>query len=188
MEFVVAKEKDLERMCEITKMAKNQLKKMGLDQWQKGYPSREVWIQDIEDGCAYLAVEDGQILGVFAFQTTPDVSYGELSGASSEESSADIKKRVSAARDIQLERYKNDGVLFNSRLSAPLIDKYCVLDSEAKELLKAAFDSLGLSARSYHKILKVSRTIADLEDSDVITSAHLSEALQYRGSSADDIM
>ena len=119
---------------------------------------------------------------------TPDVSYGELSGASSEESSADIKKRVSAARDIQLERYKNDGVLFNSRLSAPLIDKYCVLDSEAKELLKAAFDSLGLSARSYHKILKVSRTIADLEGSDVITSAHLSEALQYRGSSADDIM
>lgn len=122
------------------------------------------------------------------YADTPDVSYGELSGASSEESSADIKKRVSAARDIQLERYKNDGVLFNSRLSAPLIDKYCVLDSEAKELLKAAFDSLGLSARSYHKILKVSRTIADLEDSDVITSAHLSEALQYRGSSADDIM
>lgn len=80
MEFVVAKEKDLERMCEITKMAKNQLKKMGLDQWQKGYPSREVWIQDIEDGCAYLAVEDGQILGVFAFQTTPDVSYGEING------------------------------------------------------------------------------------------------------------
>mgnify|MGYP005762514867 FL=1 len=122
------------------------------------------------------------------YADTPDVSYGELSGASSEESSADIKKRVSAARDIQLERYKNDGVLFNSRLSAPLIDKYCVLDSEAKELLKAASDSLGLSARSYHKILKVSRTIADLEDSDVITSAHLSEALQYRGSSADDIM
>ena len=122
------------------------------------------------------------------YADTPHVSYGELSGASSEESSADIKKRVSAARDIQLERYKNDGVLFNSRLSAPLIDKYCVLDSEAKELLKAAFDSLGLSARSYHKILKVSRTIADLEDSDVITSAHLSEALQYRGSSADDIM
>ena len=122
------------------------------------------------------------------YADTPDVSYGELSGASSEESSADIKKRVSAARDIQLERYKNDGVLFNSRLSAPLIDKYCVLDSEAKELLKAAFDSLGLSARSYHKILKVSRTIADLEGSDVITSAHLSEALQYRGSSADDIM
>ena len=122
------------------------------------------------------------------YADTPDVSYGELSGASLEESSADIKKRVSAARDIQLERYKNDGVLFNSRLSAPLIDKYCVLDSEAKELLKAAFDSLGLSARSYHKILKVSRTIADLEGSDVITSAHLSEALQYRGSSADDIM
>ena len=122
------------------------------------------------------------------YADTPDVSYGELSGASLEESSADIKKRVSAARDIQLERYKNDGVLFNSRLSAPLIDKYCVLDSEAKALLKAAFDSLGLSARSYHKILKVSRTIADLEGSDVITSAHLSEALQYRGSSADDIM
>ena len=72
MEFVVAKEKDLERMCEITKMAKNQLKKMGLDQWQKGYPSREVWIQDIEDGCAYLAVEDGQIVG---FGDMDDTGY-----------------------------------------------------------------------------------------------------------------
>lgn len=80
MDFVVAKAKDLERMCEITKMAKNQLQRMGLDQWQKGYPSREVWIQDIEEGCAYLAVEDGQILGVFAFQTTPDISYGEING------------------------------------------------------------------------------------------------------------
>lgn len=81
MEFIVAKETYLERMCEITDMAKRQLRGLGLDQWQKGYPSREVWIQDIKDGCTYLAMEDGEVLGMFAFQTTPDPSYGVIDGA-----------------------------------------------------------------------------------------------------------
>lgn len=80
MEFVIAKEADLEAMCKITAQAKAQLRRLGLDQWQKGYPSKEVWEQDIIDEMAWLAVEEGQVLGVFAFQTTPDVSYGEIEG------------------------------------------------------------------------------------------------------------
>jgi ribosomal protein S18 acetylase RimI-like enzyme len=81
MEFRLAEQKDLDEMCRITEEAKEQLRRLGLDQWQKGYPSREVWEMDIEEQMAWLAVEEGQILGVFAFQVTPDISYGEIEGA-----------------------------------------------------------------------------------------------------------
>ncbi|MDO5589515.1 MAG: GNAT family N-acetyltransferase [Lachnospiraceae bacterium] len=81
MEFRIARKEDLERMCEITAQAKAGLKKMGLDQWQNGYPSREIWESDILNQCTYVAVEDGMILGVFAFETIPDVSYFEIDGA-----------------------------------------------------------------------------------------------------------
>ena len=121
------------------------------------------------------------------YADTPDVSYSDLSSSEKAESSADIKKRVTAARNIQLERYKDSGIFFNSRLTAPLMEKYCVLENDAESLLRDAFDSLGLSARSYHKILKVSRTIADLAGSEKITLDHLAEALQYRGFSSQDI-
>lgn len=80
MEFKVASYEHIDRMCEITEQAKSQLRRLGLDQWQKGYPSREVWMQDIEDKCTYLAMENGEILGMFAFQVTPDVSYKEIDG------------------------------------------------------------------------------------------------------------
>ncbi len=81
MEFRTASMEYIERMCEITEDAKRQLRSMGLDQWQKGYPSREVWLKDIQDGCTYLAVDDGEVQGIFAFQTTPDPSYEEIDGA-----------------------------------------------------------------------------------------------------------
>ena len=81
MEFRLAQEKDLENMCTITQQAKAQLKRLGVSHWQKGYPDREVWERDIQNRMAWLAVEGEQVLGVFAFQVTPDVSYGELEGA-----------------------------------------------------------------------------------------------------------
>lgn len=81
MEFKVASMEDLERMCEITEQAKRQLRELGLDQWQKGYPSREVWLQDIQEGCTYLAIMDEEVQGIFAFQTTPDPSYREIDGS-----------------------------------------------------------------------------------------------------------
>lgn len=122
------------------------------------------------------------------YADTPDVSYKDLNSSEKAESSKEIKKRVTAARNIQLERYKDSGIFFNSRLTTPLMEKYCVLEKDAEELLKEAFDSLNLSARSYHKILKVSRTIADLAGSEKISLEHLAEALQYRGFSSQDII
>ncbi len=114
------------------------------------------------------------------YAETPDVTYNDLNVKTRSESSSEIKKRVSAARAIQLERYKNDGIFFNSALSSSQTEKYCVLENDAAEIIKAAFDSLGLSARAYHKILKVSRTIADLDNSKKIRAEHIAEALQYR--------
>ena len=81
MEFVLAEQKYLEDMCRITDEAKAQLKRLGLDQWQKGYPCREVWEADIVNGVTWLAVENGKVLGAFAFQITPDPSYGVIDGA-----------------------------------------------------------------------------------------------------------
>ena len=78
MEFIKAKEEHLDRIWEMTGMAKAQLKNLGLDQWQTGYPSLEVWENDIAERMAYLAVEDGVILGAFAYQVTPDISYYEI--------------------------------------------------------------------------------------------------------------
>ncbi len=114
------------------------------------------------------------------YTETPDVTYNDLNSKAKTESSAEIKSRVSAARAIQLERYKNEGIFFNSALSASQTEKYCSLNKDAAELIKMAFDNLGLSARAYHKILKVSLTIADLAGSKKIKAEHVAEALQYR--------
>lgn len=96
------------------------------------------------------------------------------------ESSAEIRKRVIKARKIQVERYKDDGIFTNSELNSKLIDKYCVLDDNAKMLLKTAAMKYQLSGRKYSRILKLARTIADLNGSKDITSLHVSQALQYR--------
>jgi len=110
----------------------------------------------------------------------PAIKYKDLEAASDGESSADIRKRVEAAREIQLERFKRNNIFFNSQMSARQIRKYCQLDKGGKQLLENAFKRLSLSARSYNRILKVSRTIADLENSESIKEHHIAEALQYR--------
>jgi len=110
----------------------------------------------------------------------PPVNYEELSSGESGESSAQIKERVNRARQIQLDRYKNTAISCNAKLTAGLFQEVCAIDSKANKLLKKSFDLLGLSARAYDRILKVSRTIADLEGSDNITSDHILEAIQYR--------
>lgn len=80
MQVRKAQPEEFPRIWEITLQAKEQLKSLGLDQWQNGYPSREIWTEDLKEGMAYVAEEAGQILGVFAFQVTPDSSYGEIQG------------------------------------------------------------------------------------------------------------
>ena len=81
MEFIPASAQYLEDLCRITDEAKAQLKGLGIDQWQKGYPNREVWERDIDAGCTWLAVEDGKLLGAYAYQTAPEPSYDEIHGA-----------------------------------------------------------------------------------------------------------
>lgn len=109
------------------------------------------------------------------------VKYSKLQNDNAKlESSLEIRKRVNKARKIQLERYKDYPIFSNSELTPQLLTKYCKLDLTCKKILESAFDKLGLSARAYSRILKVARTIADLEDSSEIQISHLSEAIQYR--------
>ncbi|MGN0459578.1 MAG: YifB family Mg chelatase-like AAA ATPase, partial [Ruminococcus sp.] len=110
----------------------------------------------------------------------PPVEYSELSSKEKGETTAEIQKRVNKAREIQNKRYKGTGITCNANLTSELSARFCVTDEEADLLLKNAFDNLGLSARAYDRILKVSRTIADLEESEIIKGDHVAEALQYR--------
>lgn len=110
----------------------------------------------------------------------PAVSYSDLSSESKEESSADIKARVDKARQIQLERYAGEEIYTNSQLSSSQIRKYCPISPEVKNILKSAFDNLGLSARAHDRILKVARTIADLDGEKDITVNAIAEAINYR--------
>lgn len=108
------------------------------------------------------------------------VRYQDLDSPVCGEKSHVIRERVNRARKIQLERYKGLKIFSNSQLIPSLINKFCILDSEGKELLKNAFERLGLSARAHNRILKVARTIADMDESKDIKVQHLAEAIQYR--------
>ncbi len=110
----------------------------------------------------------------------PAVNYDEISSMEKSESSENIRKRVIRAREIQKKRYEGEGILTNAELTAPLVKKYCPLTKEAEAMLKQAFSVLGLTARGYDKIIKVARTIADLEESQQIEMHHLAEAISYR--------
>ena len=107
------------------------------------------------------------------------VNYGELSAQKKEEPSAEIKKRVEAVRKIQQERFADYNFHSNSNIPTALIQKYCALSDEAQSTLKTAFEVSGMSARAYDRILKVSRTIADMDNSEKIHSMHIAEAIQY---------
>lgn len=110
----------------------------------------------------------------------PALSYQSLEQNSHGESSTQIKQRVLQSQQIQLERYKNEKFFFNSQLSAAQIEHYCPLGQKEKTLLQAAFDRMNFSARAYHKILKVARTVADLEGCKDINTKHIAEVIQYR--------
>ncbi len=110
----------------------------------------------------------------------PAVRYKELSADYAGERSADIRKRVITARDIQLQRFKADKIYCNGQMKTRHIKKYCRMKEDAQSLLETAMHKLGLSARAYARILKLSRTIADLESAENIHSHHISEAIQYR--------
>ncbi len=109
------------------------------------------------------------------------VSFDKLSSEAKGEKSEQIRKRVIEARKIQEERFKDyPGIYTNSQMTPQLLQQFCKLDTQSKNLLKTAIEKLGLSARAYDRILKVSRTIADMDKSEKIKSHHIAEAIQYR--------
>lgn len=109
------------------------------------------------------------------------VAFNELASANRQESSASIRERVIIARDIQAERYKNNpGVYCNAQMSSRMMKEICIINPAGTSLLKTAMEKLNLSARAYDRILKVSRTIADLSTNEEILPEHLAEAIQYR--------
>jgi magnesium chelatase family protein len=130
----------------------------------------------------YLARISGPLLDRIDLHVdVPPVSYEEISDREDSETSHSIRKRVSAARDIQTERFKNfKRVHCNAQMAARDIKRYCLIDDECRDLLKIAILRLGLSARAYTRILKVARTIADLDKQEQINAAHISEAIHYR--------
>ena len=143
--------------------------------------------QDKECTCSeqaiarYIGKISGPLLDRIDIQieVTP-VKYQKLDSTEKVETSQEIRKRVNQARKIQQERYQEDTIHSNSQLTPKLIEKYCQLDKEGKEILELAFKRLGLSARAYGRILKVARTIADLEHKENIEKGHIAEAIQYR--------
>ena len=110
----------------------------------------------------------------------PALEYEELRRKTPAESSKSIKNRVNAARDIQRRRFKNDGSMCNAYIGSRELREFCALTAESEQLMRDAFDSMGLSARSYDRILRVARTIADLDGQEMIGPEHIAEAVQYR--------
>jgi magnesium chelatase family protein len=110
----------------------------------------------------------------------PAVRYEDLRSTQPAEPSASIRERVIAARTRQLDRYSGDGIYANAQMRPKHIKKHCKLDETGENLLAGAVRQLGLSARAYHRILKVARTIADLDHQEAIAQHHLLEAIQYR--------
>ncbi len=112
-------------------------------------------------------------------EVTP-VPFGELSDISTGEKSQDIRQRVIEARERQKKRYQDSDIYANAQMSSQQLKRYCLLDKASNNLLKTAMEKLDLSARAYDRILKVARTIADLDDQDSIDAVHIAEAINYR--------
>ena len=110
----------------------------------------------------------------------PALTFEELKSKAASEDSATVRERVNRARALAAERYREWGVKCNGELSGALTKKLCQTDSAAEEILRESFSRLGLSARGYDRILRLARTVADLEEADIIGEEHVLEAVQYR--------
>jgi len=129
----------------------------------------------------YLNKLSGPIMDRIDLHVEVDaITYDDLTSKREEETSESVKIRVNKARDIQLKRFARSKIYSNAKMNVVQAKKYCVLDDEAENLVKSAFDKLQMSARAHDRILKVARTIADLDGSEKITAAHIAEAIQYR--------
>ncbi len=145
-----------------------------------GHPVRECTCSQNAVG-RYLSKVSGPLLDRLDLHIeVAPVEYEHLVSTQKEEASASIRQRVNAARHLQQQRYQGLGFSCNANLPAPAVNQFCPMDDGATALLSRAFDTMGLSARAYDRILKVSRTIADLDGAEVISRRHIAEAVQYR--------
>ena len=129
----------------------------------------------------YLNRVSGPLLDRFDIHVeVPAVEFEELRAKESAECSADIKKRVNKAREIQQRRFEGSSTTCNAKINASQFERFCVIDKNAEKELKNAFEKLGFTARAYDRVLKVARTIADLDGEEIIQSHHVLEAIQYR--------
>ncbi len=130
----------------------------------------------------YVSRLSGPLMDRIDLQIEVDnITYSELRGNGECETSAQIKERIERVRAIERERFKDDGILTNAEMGNRELNKYCKIDQDCERLLQKAFDKLNLSARGTTRILKVARTIADIEGSENIMPKHIAEAIQYRG-------
>ena len=112
----------------------------------------------------------------------PSVEYEAMRRKERPESSAQVRTRVNAAREVQKRRFEGTSVTCNAYMTPAMIGRYCQLDDAGERLMQGAFDRLGLTGRSHDRILRMARTIADLEGSEHIEAPHLAEAIQFRSS------
>ena len=130
----------------------------------------------------YLSKISGPVMDRIDIHVEVDnISFDDLNSEYKEENSAKIKERVDKAREIQLERFKNSKTYSNAKMTVPQTKKFCHLSEDCQHLMQQAFDSLKLSARAHDRILRVARTIADLEGSQDIKPEHIAEAVSFRG-------
>lgn len=145
-----------------------------------GHPTRACTCNQ-RVAASYLNRVSGPLLDRFDLHIeAAPVSFDDLSGTKKEETSAEIRARVMAARAIQTERYQGTKITCNARITPDKLAQFCPMTDRAKARLKAVFEKLGLSARAYDRLLKVARTSADLKGAEVIDAAHIAEAVQYR--------
>lgn len=130
---------------------------------------------------SYLSRISGPLLDRFDIHVeVPPVEFDHISSTAKEESSEQIRERVQAAREIQNKRFKGTKITCNARITSDMLADVCVMTDRAKETLRNVFERMGLSARAYDRILKVARTIADMNGSEVIDKVHISQAVQFR--------
>lgn len=145
-----------------------------------GHPKRKC-ICSKQKVTSYLSKISGPLLDRFDLHIeAAPVEYADLSSTAKEESSAEVRKRVIAARKIQEERFRGTDITCNALITPDKLQEMCPMDEPAQMLMKGVFDKLGLSARAYDRILKVARTIADIDNSEVIKKQHVAAAAQYR--------
>ena len=145
-----------------------------------GHPSKKCICSE-KQVSNYLSKISGPMLDRFDLHIeVAPVEFESISSAEKEESSAAIRERVQRVREIQNERFKGTDITCNARITSDILHDVCPVDDTAKEMLKNVFDKLGLSARAYDRILKVSRTIADMNGNAVISKQDIAQAVQYR--------